>query len=103
MHASLNHGDLQKQSSVIRATGFTTRSRVVALARNADRVDQPDARPQNLTMTMRYAAVMPPLLRQEFETAFVSISGEHGATAQIRVLLSPEAHRGRLNGESPFA
>ncbi|MBK7513818.1 MAG: hypothetical protein IPI76_16395 [Chloracidobacterium sp.] len=43
-------------------------------------------------MTMRYAAVMPPLLRQEFETAFALIDEEHRATAQIRVLLSPEAH-----------
>lgn len=47
---------------------------------------------KNLTMTMRYAAVMPPLLRQEFETAFAQIDEEHRATAQIRVLLSPEAH-----------
>ncbi|MBK7804245.1 MAG: site-specific integrase [Chloracidobacterium sp.] len=47
---------------------------------------------KNLTMTMRYAAVMPPLLRQEFETAFALIDEEHRATAQIRVLLSPEAH-----------
>lgn len=47
---------------------------------------------KNLRMTMRYAAVMPPLLRQEFETAFAQIDEEHRATAQIRVLLSPEAH-----------
>lgn len=47
---------------------------------------------KNLRMTLRYAAVMPPLLRQEFETAFAQIDEEHRATAQIKVLLSPEAH-----------
>lgn len=47
---------------------------------------------KDLKMTMRYAAVMPPLLRQEFETAFAAIDEEHRATAQVRVLLSPEAH-----------
>ena len=47
---------------------------------------------KDLKMTMRYAAVMPPLLRQEFETAFAQIDEEHRATAQVRVLLSPEAH-----------
>lgn len=47
---------------------------------------------KSLRMTMRYAAVMPPLLRQEFETAFAAIDEEHRATAQVRVLLSPEAH-----------
>ena len=47
---------------------------------------------KDLKMTMRYAAVMPPLLRQEFETAFAQIDEEHRVSAQIRVLLSPEAH-----------
>ncbi len=47
---------------------------------------------KDLKMTMRYAAVMPPVLRQEFETAFAQIDEEHRATAQVRVLLSPEAH-----------
>lgn len=47
---------------------------------------------KNLKMTMRYAAVMPPLLREEFETAFAAIDEEHRVTAQVRVLLSPEAH-----------
>jgi site-specific recombinase XerD len=47
---------------------------------------------KDLKMTMRYAAVMPSLLRQEFETAFAQIDEEHRATAQVRVLLSPEAH-----------
>ena len=47
---------------------------------------------KDLKMTMRYAAIMPPLLRQEFETAFASIDEEHRVTAQVRVLLSPEAH-----------
>lgn len=47
---------------------------------------------KDLKMTMRYAAVMPPLLRQEFETAFAAMDEEHRATAQVRVLLSPEAH-----------
>jgi site-specific recombinase XerD len=43
-------------------------------------------------VTMRYAAIMPPQLRQEFEDAYARIDEEHRATAQIRVLLSPEAH-----------
>jgi len=47
---------------------------------------------KDLKMTMRYAAVMPPLLRQEFETAFAQIDEEHRVTAQVRVLLSAEAH-----------
>ncbi len=47
---------------------------------------------KDLKMTMRYAAVMPPLLRQEFETAFAQIDEEHRITAQVRVLLSAEAH-----------
>lgn len=47
---------------------------------------------KDLKMTMRYAAIMPPLLRQEFETAFASIDEEHRVSAQVRVLLSPEAH-----------
>jgi hypothetical protein len=65
---------------------------IVAQARNANRDDQPDSGHKDLKMTMRYAAVMPPLLRQEFETAFAQIDEEHRATAQVRVLLSPEAH-----------
>ena len=47
---------------------------------------------KDIRVTMRYAAVMPPQLRQEFEDAFAAIDEEHRATAQIRVLLSPEAH-----------
>jgi len=47
---------------------------------------------KSLQMTLRYAAVMPPTLRQEFEAAFAAIDEEHRATAQVRVLLSPEAH-----------
>jgi integrase len=47
---------------------------------------------KDLRMTLRYAAVMPPELRKEFEEAFAAIDEEHRATAQIRVLLSPEAH-----------
>ena len=47
---------------------------------------------KSLRMTMRYAAIMPPLLRQEFEAAFAAIDEEHRATAQVRVILSPEAH-----------
>lgn len=47
---------------------------------------------KDLKMTMRYAAVMPPLLRQEFETAFAAIDEEHRVSAQVSVLLSPEAH-----------
>lgn len=47
---------------------------------------------KDLKMTMRYAAVMPPLLRREFELAFAQIDEEHRATAQVRVWLSPEAH-----------
>lgn len=47
---------------------------------------------KSLTMTMRYAAIMPPLLRQEFEAAFAAVDEEHRATAKVRVILSPEAH-----------
>lgn len=47
---------------------------------------------KHLQMTLRYAAVMPPQLRREFEEAFAAIDEEYRATAQIRVLLSPEAH-----------
>src|SRR5262245_53108159 len=47
---------------------------------------------KDLKMTMRYAAVMPSLLTQEFETAVAQIDEEHRATAQVRVLLLPEAH-----------
>jgi len=47
---------------------------------------------KSLQMTLRYAAVMPAMLRQEFETAFGAIDEEHRTTAQVRVLLSPEAH-----------
>lgn len=47
---------------------------------------------KRIEMTLRYAAVMPETLREEFEEAFAAIDEEHRATAQIRVLLSPEAH-----------
>ncbi|HZU12133.1 MAG TPA: site-specific integrase [Chloroflexota bacterium] len=47
---------------------------------------------KSLQMTLRYAAVMPATLRHEFETAFAAIDEEHRATAQVRVVLSPEAH-----------
>lgn len=47
---------------------------------------------KHLQMTLRYAAVMPPQLRREFEQAFAAIDEEYRATAQVRVLLSPEAH-----------
>jgi len=47
---------------------------------------------KDLKMTMRYAAVMPPLLRQEFEAAFAQIDEEYRVSAQVRVVLSPEAH-----------
>jgi integrase len=47
---------------------------------------------KRLDMTLRYAAVMPPQLRREFEEAFAAIDEEYRAAAQIRVLLSPEAH-----------
>jgi len=47
---------------------------------------------KSLRVTMRYAAIMPPLLRREFEMAFAAIDEEHRAAAQVRVLLSPEAH-----------
>jgi integrase len=47
---------------------------------------------KKLDMTLRYAAVMPPQLRREFEEAFAAIDEEYRATAQVRVLLSPAAH-----------
>ena len=47
---------------------------------------------QALRMTMRYAAVMPETLRREFESAFAAIDEEHRGSAQVRVMLSPEAH-----------
>ena len=43
-------------------------------------------------MTLRYAAVMPTTLRREFDQAFAEIDEEHRVTAQVRVMLSPEAH-----------
>jgi hypothetical protein len=43
-------------------------------------------------MTMRYAAVMPETLRQEFDQAFAAIDDEHRITTQVHVVLSPEAH-----------
>src|SRR5216684_1550293 len=43
-------------------------------------------------MTMRYAAVMPETLRHEFDEAFAAIDDEHRITAQVHVVLSPEAH-----------
>lgn len=46
----------------------------------------------SLRMTMRYAAVMPETLRREFDQAFAAIDDEHRITAQVRVVLSPEAH-----------
>lgn len=47
---------------------------------------------KSLRMTMRYAAVMPETVRREFDAAFAAIDEEHRTTAQVRVLLSPEAH-----------
>ena len=47
---------------------------------------------RSLRMTMRYAAVMPETLRREFDCAFAAIDEEHRGAAQVRVLLSPEAH-----------
>jgi integrase len=47
---------------------------------------------KSLQMTLRYAAVMPETVRQEFDTAFAAIDEEHRTTAQVRVHLSPEAH-----------
>ncbi len=45
-----------------------------------------------LEMTLRYSAVMPPTLRQEFEEAFAAIAEEYRTVAKIRVVLSPDAH-----------
>ncbi len=47
---------------------------------------------KSLRMTMRYAAVMPETLRREFDQAFSAIDDEHRVTAQVHVVLSPEAH-----------
>ena len=47
---------------------------------------------KSLKMTMRYAAVMPETFRQEFDKAFAAIDDEHRITAQVHVVLSPEAH-----------
>src|SRR6266542_2871809 len=47
---------------------------------------------KSLKMTMRYAAVMPETLRREFDQAFAAIDDEHRITAQVHVVLSPEAH-----------
>src|SRR6266849_4844886 len=46
----------------------------------------------SLKMTMRYAAVMPETLRREFDQAFAAIDDEYRITAQVHVVLSPEAH-----------
>lgn len=46
----------------------------------------------DLKMTLRYAAVMPETVRQEFDAAFAAIDEEHRTTAQVRVYLSPDAH-----------
>jgi hypothetical protein len=47
---------------------------------------------RDLKMTLRYAAVMPTTLSREFDQAFAAIDEEHRVTAQVRVMLSPEAH-----------
>jgi integrase len=47
---------------------------------------------KSLKMTMRYAAVMPETLRREFDQAFTAIDDEHRITAQVHVVLSPDAH-----------
>jgi integrase len=47
---------------------------------------------KSLQMTLRYAAVMPETVRQEFDRAFAAIDEEHRTTAQVRIVLSPEAH-----------
>lgn len=46
----------------------------------------------DLKMTLRYAAVMPETVRQEFDAAFAAIDEEHRTSAQVRVYLSPDAH-----------
>ena len=43
-------------------------------------------------MTLRYSAVMSPVMRQEYEEAFAAIAEEYRTVAQVRVVLSPEAH-----------
>lgn len=47
---------------------------------------------KSLQMTLRYAAVMPPTMRREFDAAFAAIDEEYRTTAQVRVVLSPQAH-----------
>jgi integrase len=47
---------------------------------------------RSLQMTMRYAAVMPETLRSELDQAFTAIDAEHRISAQVRAVLSPEAH-----------
>jgi integrase len=47
---------------------------------------------RSLQMTLRYAAVMPPTMRRELDAAFAALDEEHRTTAQVRVVLSPEAH-----------
>lgn len=47
---------------------------------------------KDLRMTLRYAAVMPETVRREFDAAFAAIDEEYRTTAQVRVLLSPDAH-----------
>jgi hypothetical protein len=55
-------------------------------------MDHPHITHKSLKMTMRYAAVMPETLRREFDEAFAAIDDEHRITAQVHVVLSPEAH-----------
>jgi len=52
---------------------------------------------KSLRMTMRYVAVMPDTLRREFDQAFAAIDDEHRITAQVRAVLSPEAHLAAAN------
>jgi hypothetical protein len=47
---------------------------------------------RSLQMTMRYAAVMPETLRSELDQAFSPIDDEHRISAQVRAVLSREAH-----------
>ena len=47
---------------------------------------------KDLKMTLRYAAVMPETVRQEFDRAFTAIDEDYRTTAQVRIVLSPEAH-----------
>ena len=47
---------------------------------------------KSLDMTLRYSAVMSPVMRHEYEEAFAAIAEEYRTVAQVRVVLSPEAH-----------